>query len=403
MRAAIFTRNKYDVVVFLIFAAWFPTPVWAQAGDYVKPWIAYGEEFDDNVLNSTQSRQSDVVTRVTSGVELGYRSEPFTLLGSYDFSSEIFAQHPRLTQAQARQHGGLRFGYRPTRLWTLGFVGDYIESERPQDLNTTTGIGGERGRSRGYELAPELIYRINPLTTAIARYGFSHNERPQGVTVGVSGLTSNAENDRHDAEFALARELTSRDKGLLAYGFRHFTTGGTLLSNQARRFDDSLSSQVLSLGWTRELSSLMMLNLRGGPRFSRGEAAPEVEGSLSRRFHHGEAMFTYGRTQNIAVGRSGPVETESYLGSINYQVLPRFLVRANPGYHINEGENFTTKVYRLDLNASYAISPWLLLQGQYRFSFERESGRLPGSSGRGDRLRNVVFVELTVAPQYRLW
>lgn len=87
-------------------------------------------------------------------------------------------------------------------------------------------------------------------------------------------------------------------------------------------------------------------------------------------------MFTYGRTQNIAVGRSDPVETESYLGAARYQLLLHLTMCANPAYYVNDGENSKTKVYRLDLNAAYVFNQWLSLRGSYRFSYERESGHV---------------------------
>jgi hypothetical protein len=216
-------------------------------------------------------------------------------------------------------------------------------------------------------------------------------------------MTSDARNDEHTMELELERELTSREKGSVAYGFRHFVTNGVRFDDPSSVASKTSSSHLLSLGWVRQLSSLTTLSLRGGPRFSSREVDPEVEGSLARRFQRGEIMFTYGRTQNIAVGRSGPVETESYLGSLSYQLFPRLMVYVNPAYYINESEQVKTKVYRFDLEARYAIHQWLSVQGSYRFSFERQGGHSLGSSSRGDRYRNVVFIEFTFAPEYRLW
>ncbi|MGE0682809.1 MAG: oligogalacturonate-specific porin KdgM family protein, partial [Candidatus Binatia bacterium] len=360
-------------------------------------------EIDAKVITASQSRKSDVITRVTPGIEFGYRSEPFTLLASYDFDAEIFAKNTKLTQPQARQRGGLHFAYQPTRIWTLGFTGEYLETERPQDLNVTTGISGERERSRGYSFLPSFTYRFNPLTSALARYTYSRNESTQAITVDEIATTNETRNDEHEAGIVFERHLTSKDRGSLTYGFRHFISDGALLTNLSGNGHETSSSHLFSLGWVRELSALTTLSLRGGPRFSRGDVAPEVEGALTRRFRRGEASFAYGRTQNIAVGRSGPVETESYLGSLSYQFLSRFTLRANPAYYINNGEDTKTKVYRLDLSGVYSINPWLSLQGIYRFSFERESGPVLRSADRGDRYRNVVFVELTAAPEYRLW
>jgi hypothetical protein len=401
----------FQVIYCLYFFLWIPcyiliqsTSAWGQAGVYARPWIAYGEEFDDNVFNSTQSRESDVITRFTPGIEFGYRSEPFTLLASYDFDAEIFAKNTNLTQPQARQRGGLHFQYQPTRIWTLGFTGEYLETERPQDLNVTTGISGERERSRGYAFLPSLTYRFNPRTSALARYTFSHNESTQRIPVDEIETASEMRNDEHEAGIVLERHLTSKDKGSLTYGFRHFISDGAqLAADLSGDGHEASSSHLFSLGWVRELSALTTLSLRGGPRFSSGDVDPEVEGVLLRRFRRGEASFTYGRTQNIAVGRSGPVETESYMGSLSYQVLSRFIVRANPAYYINDSEDTKTKVYRFDLSGVYSINPWLSLQGIYRFSFEREKGAARRSANRGDRYRNVVFVELRAAPEYRLW
>jgi hypothetical protein len=390
------------LVIAMLEAAWSPGLSWGQAGVYAKPWIAYGEEFDDNVFNTTTRRESDVVTRVTPGLEFGYRSEPFTLLGSYDFDAEIFSKNTKLTEAQARQRGGLRFEYKPTRLWTFGFIGEYLESERPEDLNAATGISGVRSHSRGYHFDPSLLYHFDALTTMTARYTFARNERLQGPIGEAVGGTIDARNDEHSVELELARAITSRDQAAVSYGFRHFLADSALPEELSSDLHDSSSSQVLSLGWVRRLSSVLTLNVRGGPRFGRGDVAPEVEGSLSGRFPHGEMMFTYGRTQNIAVGRSGPVETESYLGSASYHLLPHLTIRINPGYYENTGERSKTKVYRLDLHAAYVINPWLSLQGSYRLSYESESSR-SGLSGGEDRYRNVVFLELTTAPQYRLW
>jgi hypothetical protein len=387
----------------LLWVGWRPERAWGQAGVYVKPWISYGEEFDDNVFNAREERKSDIVTRFTPGIEFGYRSQPFTLLGSYDFAAEIFAKNTELTQAQARQRGGIEFEYKPTRRWTLGFSGAYTETERAQDLNLTTGISGERGRSRGYDFSPSLTHEFDPLTTARARYTFSRNERPQATTFGVSDATSDARNDEHNAELEVVRDITSRDKGSASYSFRRFRTDGAPFDEIDREVSRNSSSHIFLLGWIRQLSTLTTLSLRGGPRIGSGDVAPEVGGSLARRFQRGEVSFSYARTQNIAVGRSGALETESYLGAATYQLLPHLTLRALPAYYVNDGEDTKSKVYRLDLEASYAINQWLSLQGSYGFSYEREGGRLRGASSGGDRYRNVVFLELTASPQYRLW
>jgi uncharacterized protein (PEP-CTERM system associated) len=75
---------------------------WAQAGFYVTPSFSVAEEFDDNVFVTSTGKRSDLITRFTPGIELGYYSEPFRLLARSSFDAEIFADNTQLNDATAQ-------------------------------------------------------------------------------------------------------------------------------------------------------------------------------------------------------------------------------------------------------------------------------------------------------------
>ena len=58
-------------------------------GLYAIPSFSVAEEFRSNVFGTARSPTSDFVTTFTPGLSLGYRSEPFTLLGSYALTSGL--------------------------------------------------------------------------------------------------------------------------------------------------------------------------------------------------------------------------------------------------------------------------------------------------------------------------
>ncbi|MBI3301112.1 MAG: outer membrane beta-barrel protein [Deltaproteobacteria bacterium] len=376
-----------------------PAVAWSQAGLYVTPSFAVAELYDDNVFRSSSNREDDFISRFSPGFQGGYQSEPLTLLGRYTFSAEVFANNPKLTQAQAYQAGGVQFEYRPTRLWTLGFDGDHVETERPEDINISTGIEDGRGRSRSYSFRPSLTYRLSALTTVSGGYGFTRNER-SGETNndGTTGTT----NKTHTADLGLDRQLSARDTATVSYIFRRFLSSGDMRQGVVGTNENETSHAVV-MGWIHQLSTLSALMLRGGPRFSRGSVAPEVEGSIAREFHRGQVSFMYGRTQNTVVGRSGAVSTESFIGGVRYQLLRRLFLSADPAFYKNSSNGFKTKVYRLDINLVYQFNQWLSLRGSYQFSYEDESGAASSVARRRERYRNMVLLELSVAYPYRVY
>ena len=86
-------------VVLASVIAGIPAAALAQTGWVILPSFSLAEEFDDNVFVSTTDPKSDFITRFTPGLQLGYRSVPFTLLASGSIDAEIYANNSELSDA----------------------------------------------------------------------------------------------------------------------------------------------------------------------------------------------------------------------------------------------------------------------------------------------------------------
>jgi hypothetical protein len=378
------------VVWLLVYLAGFlvPATAWGQAGYYLRPGLSVGEKYDDNIFRSVSGRKDDFISRIGAGVEAGYDSDPLTLLGHYRMASEIYAKHPELSNAFSLQDAGVNFTYLPTRLWTLGFSGGYVDTNQPETINVATGILGARTRARNYNFSPSLFHLYDPFTTLSAIYTFNRTEEKGGAST-----------DSHTARFVDDWRLNARDTLHLGYIFREFNSSGN--SNGS---NGSETANIPTIGWTRLLSQLTTFTLNIGPRFSStGTVTPEVLATIRRELKDGEVSFTYVRTQYTVVGEGGPVTTDGVLLSWDRQLANRLLVTVTPAFYNNSGSDLSRKVYALDLEAVYQINKWLGFRGSYQFTFEEGQLFRTGPSTHGERYRNVVLLELVAFYPMRLY
>src|SRR5207245_10987836 len=80
MRIPLVVRRWWAGPALIVLLALLPAPVSAQPGWYYLPELTLSETFDDNVFGASSRRESDFVTRLSSGVKVGYRSTPLTFL-----------------------------------------------------------------------------------------------------------------------------------------------------------------------------------------------------------------------------------------------------------------------------------------------------------------------------------
>lgn len=368
-----------------------PTVALAQAGFYVTPSFSFGEVYDDNIFSTASQPESDFISRFTPAIQAGYQSAPLTLLGRYSFDAEIYAKHPDLNAAQVRQQASIELKYLPTRPLTLSVNGRYFETQTPSELNVLTGLQVGRSRASSFSLAPSVAYQFDPLTTGTGGYTFSTDELDGGVST-----------DTHAMNLGLDRRITPQDTGNLGYTFRHFIFGGSGTTAD----NDTLTSHVLTLGWTREITPLISVTLRAGPRFSQGSVVPEAYASIRYKLKSGELLFTYAKSQTTTIGEAQLLDTDSFSASVSYQ-FSRFLqLSAAPSFYRNSSEGSDVKVYGLSLGATYIITEWLSLVGSYQFSLQQGSfTSTTGTPGSPDQeiSHNIVVLRLVATYPYRVY
>jgi len=215
-------------------------------------------------------------------------------------------------------------------------------------------------------------------------------------------LSGGASTDTHAMNLGLDRRITPQDTGNLGYTFRHFVFGGSGTSAG----EDTITSHVLTLGWTRELTPLLSVTLRGGPRFSEGSVAPEVSASIRYKLKSGGLLFTYARSQTTSIGEARTLDTESFTASVSYQFLRLLQLSAAPSFSRNSSEGSDVNVYRLSLGATYQITEWLSLVGSYQFSLQQGSfTSTTGTPGSPDQeiSHNIVVLRLVATYPYRVY
>src|SRR5207245_11593673 len=75
----------------------------AQPDLYANGTLSLAGVRDDNLFFTAESRQSDLITRLTPRFEAGSRWERLSLSGRWSLDAERFAEHPDLDTNRARE------------------------------------------------------------------------------------------------------------------------------------------------------------------------------------------------------------------------------------------------------------------------------------------------------------
>jgi len=348
----------------------------AQAGWYVTPSLSVAGEFDDNVFVSSTNPKSDYITRFTPGIELGYKSEPFTILASSSIDSEIYADNSDLDNVANRKRAGLAVKYLPYRLLTLGLDVHYLETNTPADVVLTTGLQLARTRATELDVLPAATYQLTAVDTLKGSYEYTRDT-----------LEGSPDNNTHRIRLGYARQLTPLDTGMINYRLSLFESTGA----------STTITNAPTLGWVRQLTPNTLLTLEGGPRFvdNDGVVEPEAHGRIDHTFKVAKVALDYLRSEAVVVGRPGKVELESITGMVEIEPLRSLTVRFEPGYYRTfDGVDPTARVYGFVLSALYPIQSWLSARLAYRFAYQEQ--------GPFTLHHDIVTLSLDAAYPYRV-
>jgi len=351
----------------------------AQPDPYLKGTLSLAEVRDDNLFYTSESRQSDVISRLTPGIEAGSRSERFTIAGRWALDVERFADHPELDTDRARESAALDLHTRLSRPVSFSLHGDYLSTLTPGELNLATGLAGGRARARRFSAGPSIDWKLGPTTDGTLAYTLTRDD-----------LAGGSRTDSQSSALRLEHHPSSRNTTTADYSF----------STYAFEAGRPLDVHTLTLGWERRVGPRSSFALRAGPRYSGGRFDPEASVALEHGAGRFDTSLNLARTLSTVIGQSGTFVTDSALAGVGYQPLPSLKLSAAPGvYWIRDSSGGPeTHVYVVGLEGSWRINDRLSLVGRYRRNLQRGilSSAAPGT---GDTVleiaRNTFFLGLS--------
>lgn len=346
-------------------------PVTARADStlYVTPSVSVGRMYDDNLFFTPSDRQSSALWRVSPALEGGYLSEPLTLAGYYTVDAERYATHPELDGNTVRRDAAVDFTSKPSERLDLTADAGYISTDTPAELALGTGLGFGRTRARVYTADPSLSYRFDSLTTGKAGFDYEKDALAGAFDTYVRTAT-----------LGLDHATSERATWSLDYAFTDYGFPGA-----------GANSRVLTLGLAYELTPETKVTLAAGPRDTDGETRPEISASLRQSYGQSSLYLDYARSQATVLGQATPVDTRTYLASLDWFPLPLFEVLIAPSYVRESSGGSQAGVYRFGLNASYKLSHNVSAVCTYQYN--RGHGVLGGPSDEVI-VDNVIFLGL---------
>jgi hypothetical protein len=339
--------------------------------------LTIAETLDDNIF-VTRFPESDRVTRVTLGVETGYRSTPFTLEVRGARSADFFDRHPELNTGRGRTVAEVATTALPARYLTLSLLAGYVDTMTPSELNANSGLTVGRSLATRVFATPAMKYRLGSLSTLTGAFPVARDT--------IDGRVS----DTMTGTIGLERRVTPRDALSIRYERRwfHFTGG----PGPARS-----SADVVTFGWQGDVSERTVLLLRAGPRYAKGALDAEILATITRRINRGLLTATYSKSQSTTLGEAGAIDTQFVVGTLTLRPTRNLELAAGPGFYDNSLRGQRLAVVRLNLESLWHFSPWLHVGAAYSFDLQQPDFGAPGHIR-----RNALVVKfVTAKPQRR--
>jgi len=211
-----------------------------------------------------------------------------------------------------------------------------------------------------------------------------------GYTYTWTDVENGAQDQSHALTAGVSRELTPRDRGYLRDLLNIFVQeeSGTSLSN------------AVLVGWSRQLTDRTTLFLEVGPRINdEGNWGVDATARLDHQFRNGTVFLSYGRTDQLVVGRAGPSTTDTGSLGITYALARNLQLAATASVsHITSEDDSAVgddTTYGIALSATYRLREWLSVRGYYWGSFQ--------DGGSGDIESHTVGIALDLSYPFRLY
>jgi hypothetical protein len=351
----------------------------------ITPSLTVTGEYNDNVFQDNANKVSDFILGFSPGIAVAVESQTYRLIGSYSFTSEIYADETQLNDAFARHNLFVDGTYRATPLLTLTLNESFIVANTPNTVTVET-VSTGRTRSTSNTLSPGIAYQLDPRTTL----------RGRGIwTLLRFDTDTSFDSDTYGAEaFVDYVLLPPRLTMSAGYQFAYFDV----------EEQPGVSTHTPRVGATYRVTPNLTAALSGGPTFQvpedgDTEVFPAVTAALQQRFSWGSAALQYDHGIGTSGGLGGTTENQSVGAVIQVDRLVRgLLVQAVPRWTRSRStitDDIDVDAVTLTLQARYEFTRYIAGIAGYTFFLQRSNSVVATAGGTavaGDIDQNRVFI-----------
>jgi hypothetical protein len=361
----------------------------AQGPLILTPSLTISEEWNDNIFQNNDNKQSDFITQFTPALRLDVRERGFNVGVGYSLTAEVYADHTELSDAANRQTliGNLFYEATPRLTLTLTETFRY---DKASNAASVEGISSGRRDSWSNVFAPALRYQLTQ-RLGLRAYGAWQMQR-YGSGEDADGGDGGQDSDTYRAGTGLDYALTPRLGVSGGYDFAYID-----IQDEPTAF-----THTPRVGFSYQITQTLRGGISGGPTIlmSDGETtlSPGVTASLTQIQRWGSMGLAYDRAVRTGGGVGGVSDVQTITGNVSVTTLARgFALAFTPRYTISESEEDVarsrsdTKALTLNLSARYQIARYIAIVGAYTFFNQRADG---DSSGRSDVDQNRVTIGL---------
>ena len=335
----------------------------------ITPTLSISGEYNDNVFQDNNNRVDDFIIAFTPGISVAVESPTYRLLGSYSFTSEIYADQTQLNDAFARHDLRIDGEYRATPRLTLSLSEAFTVSNYPNSV-TVEAVSTGRTRSTSNVLSPGVAYQVTPRTALRSRFTW---------TLLRYDTAASLNSDTYAAEWFADYAFTPRLTGSAGYQFAYFDVSDFAGS----------SSHTPRVGLTYRFTPTLTASLSAGPSIVATDddstVTPAITAAIQAQFSWGAISAQYDRAVGTAGGLGGTTDNQAVAAIIQVDRLVRGLVvQFSPRYTHSEstfGNAIDVDTFSLTLQARYEIRRWIALFGGYTYYLQRSSSTVTTSAG----------------------
>jgi hypothetical protein len=354
--------------------------VFAQPASELISSVDVVEIHDTNLLFAPHDRETDAITRVTPAIAYVSRSPLFDFSGRYSLDAERFAEHQRLSAINAHR-AALEMHYRPSRLLDVGVDAAFTDTHMPTELNSLIGFALSRARTTRFLVHPSGKRQIDRNTDLSIDYSLT-DDRYAGIVHGRA----------QRAGVQIERRRSERDRVTVGYEVQRFDfeSRQSVLPQMAY----ATNLHALTLGWAHDISRLVSVTLRGGPRLVDGRAAGEVGAAVKAAGKSADVSVGYTQTQTALVGIAGIADAQAVTASAGWHAWRSLQVTASSGVFRVERMGIEAYGYRAGFEAMHPLTKTLAVRTTYEANLQRGNIYAVSEPDLGIVSRHVVSIGL---------